>query len=123
MDVRLRPEAPGTAGAQTNSRHAGPREKTNTRVLTRVALVGLGVWVAGCSQNRDNGFSRIPTPQPPAFVAGPLAVLLTNTSGFSAQVTAVGESMSEGDVPLRGQLVGSGPHLFFAPERNKGAEK
>lgn len=79
---------------------------------------------AGCSGTRsDRDFTRIPTPLPPAFLVGPAAVFLTNTTGFSAQIeTRTGNLVTE-ESGSRGQLLGSGSKLIFAPLHDKSAEK
>src|SRR3954468_9561571 len=87
-----------------------------------IAMAGLGL--GGCSHSPDietpEGSSvRAFTPQAPPFLAGPVAVLLTNTGGFSARLTIGngGESAAEapsGNEPPRprtGQLLVAGTHL------------
>jgi hypothetical protein len=80
--------------------------------------------LAGCSgTHSERDFTRIPTPLPPAFLVGPAAVFLTNTVGFSAQVeTRTGNLVTE-ENGSRGQLLGSGSKLIFAPVHDKTEEK
>lgn len=86
-------------------------------------LAALALWGAGCSHTRVNDFTRIATPLPPPFLTGPAAIFFTNTIGFSAQVESQSGAATADEGPPRGQLLGAGPKLLFAPVRDKAAEK
>jgi hypothetical protein len=85
-----------------------------------LALVLLGGLLAGCAHTKET-FVPQPTPQPPTFLNGPMALLLTNTSGFRAHVT-----LETGTPPRQlaaGDLMGKGAHLLFAPTPAKVKKK
>jgi hypothetical protein len=91
-------------------------------------LAGLVLVVSGCSHSNDmedrgRAFTPVLAAQPPAFLTGPMAVLLTNRSGYSAHVDAQTESLVERDRFVSGQLLCRGSKLFFAPESNGGSKK
>jgi hypothetical protein len=65
----------------------------------------------------------VSTPQPPPFLAGPMAVLLTNAGGFSARVTVESEFSPGPEGPKSGQLLCRGSKLLFAPEVKQGGKK
>ncbi len=79
-------------------------------------VVAAAVVAAGCAhwRNKDR-IGLIPPPVPP-FLNGPMAVLLTNASGFSCHV-----AMTTGSPPIpgetvSGQLLCRGAQLLFAPD-------
>lgn len=83
-----------------------------------LAIVGL---IAGCSSGPDpvtggSGFTRVYTPQPPLFVNGSMAVLLTNASGFSARAVLTEAAPAFQSQPVTGQLLGREGKLLFAPD-------
>ncbi len=58
----------------------------------------------------------IPAPQAPAFLAGPAVVLLTNVDGFRAHVTLETPSADQERDVVKGELLGHGGKLVFAPD-------
>jgi hypothetical protein len=82
-----------------------------------VALIGL--VSAGCSSPGDaarrEGFSRVITPEPPGFLTGPTALLLTNWASFSARLEVLTASSTAGASSSSGQLLGQGSKLLYAP--------
>lgn len=54
-------------------------------------------------------------PQTPGFLTGPMAVLLTNSSGFSARVTVDSRTFSSTAGAVHGDLLGRGSILLFQP--------
>jgi len=91
-------------------------------------LAGLALLAAGCSHSNDmedrgRAFTPMLSAQPPSFLTGPMGVLLTNSTGYSARVDAQTEAMLERDRAVSGQLLCRGSHLFFAPEINAGSKK
>jgi len=90
------------------------------RAVPMVALLACMAVAGGCARSAayrepDLFRSAIFAPLPPSFVAGPVAVALTNSGGFSARVQAEG-AVPGNPVPLHGQLFGRGPRLLFAPD-------
>jgi hypothetical protein len=58
------------------------------------------------------GQAYAPAPQPPPFLTGAIALLLTNQPGFSARATL----MTGGERITEGELLGRSPNLWFAPD-------
>jgi hypothetical protein len=79
-------------------------------------LVAAALVAAGCAHSRNKDrIGLIPPPVPP-FLNGPMAVLLTNTPGFSCYVV-----MTTGSPPIPGETVSGnllcrGSELLFAPD-------
>ncbi len=93
-----------------------------------LCLAGLALLAAGCSHSKDmedrgQAFTPALAAQPPSFLTGPTAVLLTNVTGYSARVDVQTEAMLERDRAVSGQLLCRGSQLFFAPEINIGPKK
>jgi hypothetical protein len=78
------------------------------------------VLLAGCAQPRpvDPGsiVDLIAAPEIPAFLGGPMAVLLTNTDGFQSQVVLELRTESNHVELASGDLIGRGSRLLFIPE-------
>jgi hypothetical protein len=95
--------------------------------LSLLFPAALLMFAAGCSRSsyeeREAAFTRVPTPQVPAFLNGPIAVLLTNTPGFSAQVKMENPATPKKDQRGSGQLLGRGAELLFVPEATQAGEK
>lgn len=90
-----------------------------------LALVAAGgLFLAGCAGTPEIESEIIRgarfAPQPPPFLAGAMAGLLTNTPGFTARVYLTAWP-DEAAKPLTGDLFVRGTQLFFAPD--PGAEK
>lgn len=91
-------------------------------------LAGLALLAAGCShsgdtEDRGRAFTPVFTPLPPPFLTGPMAALLTNRSGYAAQLDAQTEAVSERERSVSGQLLCRGSKLFFAPESSGGSKQ
>ena len=91
------------------------------KLSTLCCLAALVLLSDGCSSLRERrqGFARVVTPHPPAFITGPASVLLTNSTGFSARVEVQGQSSLEIGRTSSGQLLGRGTKLLYAPESNE----
>jgi len=95
----------------------GPSKKcrwTGIRVFG-LLLVALAVLGAGCVHSRRS-YGRLESPTPPAFLNGPIAVLLTNVDGFGAHVAMEIRKSSNRTELVAGELLGRGTRLFFVPE-------
>jgi hypothetical protein len=83
----------------------------------------LALLSGGCSASRQaarrQGFMRVVTPLPPAFLTGPAVVLFTNWAGFSAHLEALGQGAADTARATSGQLLGRGPQLLYAPETDE----
>ena len=96
--------------------------------LAFVLLAATGLLPAGCSRPVDSeargaGYTGILAPRAPAFLSGPMAVLLTNSNGYSASVDAQADAINERDRSVSGQLTCRGPQLFFNPDSNGASQK
>jgi hypothetical protein len=98
-------------------------ENFGFRVLTLCFLFSLALLLlaSGCASResfeaRAKGVTAVITPQPPAFFTGPACVLLTNSGGYSARLTAQTQGFAEHERNFSGQLLGLGSKLFFAPD-------
>src|SRR5208337_5004333 len=79
-------------------------------------LVAVASFLSGCSQPSPRGgrSETMISPQPPPFLNGPVAVLLTNAHGFSAHVAMQTELGPSPEI-TSGQLLGRGDFLLFLP--------
>ena len=102
-----------------------------TRRTAQAGLVAAAICIvlaAGCAhsekrEERVSAPSGIPMPEIPAFLNGPMSVLLTNLPGFRAHlVFETGPALPQ-NRPLSGELMGRGGKLLFAPEPNPAADK
>src|SRR5262249_15836059 len=89
--------------------------------LLRYCFAGLVLVASGCShsddmEDRGRAFTPVLVARPPTFVSRPMAVLVTNRSGYSAHVDAQAESLAENERTVSGQLLCRGSKLFFASE-------
>lgn len=74
--------------------------------------------MAGCSSHSREQYQlpeEAQVAQPPEFLTGPAAVLLTNRDSFSARVTLERPGAMDPAHPNTGLLLGSGSHLIYAP--------
>ena len=122
----------GPAGTQTFSYHAleqgeafSPEPGSSlcfcrSVVRALLLLVSALILVSGCSHSseselREIGFVGNFAAEPPTFLTGPMGVLLTNTSGYSAHLTVQNESLGTPQGVNSGQLLCRGTKLLFAP--------
>ncbi len=79
-------------------------------------LVAVLLFASACAHSRRG---EIPAaalvPQTPRFLTSPMAVLLTNSSGFSAHVTVDSRTVSSAAGAVHGDLLGRGSQLLFQP--------
>ena len=86
------------------------------------------VVVCGCSRSseselREIGFVGNFAAEPPTFLTGPMGVLLTNGTGYSAHVTVQNESLGAPQGANSGQILCRGSKLLFAPASSEPKKK
>jgi hypothetical protein len=105
---------------------------------TKISNLKRGAWFGGCcgclatlvllaggcshdraSTSRDGAFAGVTAPQPPFFLTGPMALLLTNSEGWSARVLARGAAGPDSEKPAAGELLCRGCRLRYAPAREE----
>lgn len=101
--------------------------------LAEMSISGLGslvlaALVAGCSHSRrgEGLFGAavgVPAPQPPVFLTGSMALLLTNADSFQAHLVLEGETSFQGPKVTEGQLLSQGGKLVFAPGKGSSGAK
>lgn len=110
---------------QSTSRDLGIRRGLPV-FFTSTCLV-LALLAPGCSREhtakmRQGAFTRVVTPEPPPFLTGPAALLLTNWEGFSARVEVRTESSTGGERISEGELLGRGSKLLYAPQADENTD-
>ena len=93
-----------------------------------VCVLLIAFLAAGCTHSRKHGggagaVGAVSVPRPPAFLDGPMALLLTNVDGFRAQVVLEGGVPSNGGERVVGELLGHSGKLVFAPGSTSAARK
>jgi hypothetical protein len=94
----------------------------------RPGFLLIATLAAGCARpprngDRAGGFEAIAAPMPPLFLCGPMALLLTNTEGFRAQVVLANDAAPEAAPLAAGELLGRSGKLLFAPAASKAVAK
>jgi hypothetical protein len=74
----------------------------------------------GCAHSHKSGyrggaFEGFSVPQPPVFLNGPMALLLTNSHGFRAHAVLESGAAANGVEVTEGELMGRDGKLVFAP--------
>lgn len=98
------------------------------RPLAGLCLVLLAAVACGCAGSKKDDIpigpiSGVPAPQPPVFLTGPMALLLTNTDGFRAHAVLEGGGAPGSPALASGELMGRGSKLLFAPGVDPAAGK
>jgi hypothetical protein len=87
----------------------------------------LTIAIAGCAHSDKAGHvdtvRRAFTAEPPPFLNGPCALLLTNNDGYASQVVLERGPTSDKASSLSGELMVRGDKLFFAVESNGSKSK
>src|SRR5262245_23186988 len=82
-----------------------------------VACVFFGLLIAGCARHREfSGTEQRALATPPAFLIGPMALLLTNATSYNAQVLFQTQTAWGSTQAIRGDLTSAGSKLAFQPE-------
>ena len=77
----------------------------------------LGFLMAGCVHHKEfSGAEQRTLATPPAFLTGPMALLLTNANSYNAQVVFQTPTAWGSTQALRGDLTCAGSKLAFQPE-------
>jgi hypothetical protein len=91
--------------------------RAGMRVL-ELSVVLVAALAAGCAHSSKSAKGGPqPVPQPPLFLTGPMALLLTNVDGFRARVV-LEEGASARQIAA-GELMGRSDSLIFAPSTTK----
>ena len=90
-----------------------------------LAYLFLSLFTLGCHTSRDDFQSSggAFAPLPPVFLTGPVALLLTNTTGFSAHLVMKTDSLDPQQKVTSGELFGHQSTLLFAPDPGKTDKK
>lgn len=95
--------------------------------MPALGLLLIAALAGGCAHSKKSGQGGgatevFPVPQPPVFLNGPMALLLTNAHGFCAHVVLEIGAAPEAE-PIEGELMSQGGKLMFAPGLAKSASK
>jgi hypothetical protein len=86
------------------------------RIVLRVTLHFLAAaFICGCASHHNGPVYHAGDEDPPNFLVGPLAVVLTNLDGFSARVTCATISPDAPPTTTSGILLGREGRLVFQP--------
>jgi len=90
-----------------------------------VVVVGtLSGLVAGCAHHREfSGTEQRALATPPAFLTGPMALLLTNANSYNAEIIVENPSAWGSTQAIRGDLTSAGSKLAFQSELPKASRK
>lgn len=103
---------------KTRSNYSGIVSWNSPAALVSMALLlGLGL-VVGCSSSKRTRFElpeEAVIAQPPAFLTGPAAVLLTNLNAFSARVSIVEPGATGSAGTNSGRVLSQNGQLIYAP--------
>jgi hypothetical protein len=84
---------------------------------TRVACILFGLLMAGCVHHKEfSGAEQRILATPPAFLTGPMALLLTNANSYTAQIVFQTPTAWGSTQAVRGDLTSAGNKLAFQPE-------
>jgi hypothetical protein len=90
--------------------------RAGMKILFQAGFLALtAAFMAGCS-TQPKVYYRAGDEKPPDFLAGPLAVLLTNVDGFSAKMPGTVSSPNGGQRTRAGDLLGRQGSLIYQPE-------
>ena len=119
----------GKGGLATTLRPAAPGRHFSVSPAWGFLLsVGFLILLSGCSHSREDelreaGVVGTYAAEPPTFLTGPMGVLLTNGSGYSAHATIQNESLGAAQGATAGQLFCRGGKLLFAPASTESKKK
>jgi hypothetical protein len=91
---------------------------------TRVACILFGLLIAGCVHHKEfSGAEQRILATPPAFLTGPMALLLTNANSYNAEIVFQTPTAWGSTQAVRGDLTSAGSKLAFQPELTEAARK
>jgi hypothetical protein len=89
-----------------------------------VACVVFGALFAGCAHHREfSGAEQRVMSSPPAFLTGPMALLLTNANSFNAQLSYETRTAWGSTQTVTGSFTGAGSKVAFQPALPKSSRK
>lgn len=92
--------------------------------VARVACTLFGLFIASCAHHREfSGAEQRALAAPPAFLTGPMALLLTNANSYNAQIIFETRTAWGSTQAVRGDLTSAGSKLAFQPELPKASRK
>jgi len=86
------------------------------KMLYRVGFLALAAALLASCASRAKVLYHVGDEKPPDFLAGPVALLLTNVTGFSAKLTTSISSDNGGLRTVAGDLLGREGLLIFQPQ-------
>jgi len=83
-----------------------------------------GILIAGCAHHKEfSGTEQRDLATPPAFLTGPMALLLTNANSYNAQIVYEARTAWGPTQAITGSFVGTGAKLAFEPELPKASRQ
>src|SRR5262249_9117706 len=96
---------------------SGAKAKIAGFIVTTVAYILFGLLIAGCAHHKEfSGAEQRILATPPAFLTGPMALLLTNADSYNAQIVFQTPTAWGSTQAIRGDLTSAGSKLAFQPE-------
>ena len=94
------------------------------RILSVVIVCASAVLLmVGCAHEREfSGTQQRALATPPAFLTGPMALLLTNAISYNAQIVFETPTSWGSTQSVRGDLTSAGSKLAFRPEPSKASQ-
>ncbi len=92
--------------------------------LAIVLCLALGILLAGCANHREfSGAEQRAISTPPAFLTGPMALLLSNANSFSAQLSYETRTAWGSTQTVTGSFTGAESKVAFQPALSKSSHK
>src|SRR5256885_4130110 len=92
--------------------------------IGKLPWLAFGILLTGCAQHREfSGEQQRVMSTPPAFLTGPMVLLLTNAQSFNAQLTYETSTAWGSTQTVSGSFTGAGSKLAFQPALPKSSRK
>lgn len=89
-----------------------------------VVCIAIGILLAGCAHHPEfSGAEQRAMATPPLFLTGPMALLLTNATSYSAQIICETRTSWGSTQTVTGNFTAAGSKLAFQPELPKSSRK